>query len=186
MFSLKHTFKKTLRLLFIDGVQLSQGYKSDYEETVNFLPLGPHDVSVLIQSVSEGWKAELTLEPPAVLNLGPLDWESSTLTTRPLLVQTFPSPFYMWANIVQVQLNMVRATDSFSAQSIFHSPSYTKCDSSFRTIKQNKSLLLVKNDCGCLILLAQKRSSQVAWFHSTSIFQWLYFYFLLECLAIYF
>ena len=64
-----------------------------------------------------------------------------------------------------------RATDSFYAQSTFHSPSYTKCHSSFGTVKQNKSPLLVNNNCGCLILLAQKKSSQVAWFHSASIFQ---------------
>ena len=42
--------------------------------------------------------------------------------------------------------------------------------------KQNKSLLLVNNNCGCLILLVQKKPSQVAWFDSTSIFQRLNFY----------
>ena len=57
--------------------------------------------------------------------------------------------------------------------------------SSFRTIKQNKSLLLVNNN-GCLILSTQKKSSQVVWFHSTSIFQRLFFYYLLEWVAIYF
>ena len=31
-----------------------------------------------------------------------------------------------------------------------------------------------------------KNCSQVAWLHSTSIFQRLYFYFVLDCLAIYF
>ena len=34
------------------------------------------------------------------------------------------------------------------------------------------------------MLLAQKKSSQVAWFHSTSIFQRLFFYFVLECLDV--
>ena len=61
-----------------------------------------------------------------------------------------------------------------------------KSYSYFRTNKQNKNLLLVKNNGGCLILLAQKKSSEVAWFHSTSISQQLYFYFVLKCLAIYF
>ena len=32
----------------MDGVQLSQGYKSHYDKTVNFLPLDPHDFLVLI------------------------------------------------------------------------------------------------------------------------------------------
>ena len=40
---------------------------------------------VLILSTSEWWKAESTLEPPVVLSTEPLDWESSALTTRPLL-----------------------------------------------------------------------------------------------------
>ena len=51
MFSLKllaSYFKKTLRLLFMDGVQLSQGHKSLYEETVYFLRLCPHYFLVLI------------------------------------------------------------------------------------------------------------------------------------------
>ena len=48
------------------------------------LPLSPQKFLVLTLSTSEGWKAESTLEPPVVLNTGPLDWESSTLTTRPL------------------------------------------------------------------------------------------------------
>ena len=53
--------------------------QSNYEETVDFLPLDPHNYLVPIQSASEGWKTELTLEPSAVLNLEPLDWESRTL-----------------------------------------------------------------------------------------------------------
>ena len=72
----------------------------------------------------------------------------------------------------------VRAADAFS-------PHYTNFQSSFRTIKQNKSLLLVTNN-DCLILLAPKKSSQVVWFHSTSIFQRLFFCYLLKCVAIYF
>ena len=37
-----------------------------------------------------------------------------------------------------------------------------------------------------MILLAQKKSSQLVRFHSTSIFQRLFFYYLLEWVAIYF
>ena len=48
------------------------------------LPLSPQKFLILTLSTSEGWKTESTLEPPVVLNTGPLDWESSTLTTRPL------------------------------------------------------------------------------------------------------
>ena len=87
---------------------------------------------------------------------------------------------------MQFQQYTVRTTDSVSAQSISHSPSNTKCHSSFQTVKQNKNLLLVNNNFGCLVLFAQEKSGQVTWFHSTSIFQRLYLYFLHECLAIYF
>ena len=78
------TLKKTLILwpLFMDGVQLPQG-KSHFEEAVYFLPLISQKFLRLIFSTSEGWKAESTLEPPVVLNTGPLDWQSSALTTRP-------------------------------------------------------------------------------------------------------
>ena len=63
--------------------------------------------------------------------------------------------------------------------------SYTKCCSFFRTIKQNKSLLVNKN-CSCLILLAQKKMQLSNVFHSTSIFRRLYFYFVLKYFTIYF
>ena len=53
---------KTLWPLFMDGVQLPQGY-SHFGEAVYFLPLSSQKFLVLILSTSEGWKAELTLEP---------------------------------------------------------------------------------------------------------------------------
>ena len=68
----------------MDGVQLPQGY-SHFEEAVYFLPFSSQKFLVLILSTLEGWKAESTLEPPSGLITGPLDWESSALTTRPLL-----------------------------------------------------------------------------------------------------
>ena len=48
----------------MDGVQLPQG-QSHSEEAVYFLPLSSQKLLVLILSTSEGWKAELTLEPPS-------------------------------------------------------------------------------------------------------------------------
>ena len=47
----------------MDGVQLPQGY-DHFEEAVYFLPLSSQKFLVLILSTTEGWKAELTLEPP--------------------------------------------------------------------------------------------------------------------------
>ena len=47
----------------MDGAQLPQGY-SHFKEVVYFLPLSSQKFLVLILSTSEGWKTELTLEPP--------------------------------------------------------------------------------------------------------------------------
>ena len=59
------------------GVQLPQGL-SHFEEAVSFLPLSSQKFLVLILS---------TLEPPSGFDTRPLDWESSDLTTRPLLLK---------------------------------------------------------------------------------------------------
>ena len=56
--------KKTLWPLFMDGVQLPQGY-SHFEEAVYFLPFSSQKVLVLILLTSEGWQAESTLELPS-------------------------------------------------------------------------------------------------------------------------
>ena len=56
--------KQTLWPLFMDGVQLPQGY-SHFEEAVYFLPFSYQKFLVLILSTSEGWKDESTLEPPS-------------------------------------------------------------------------------------------------------------------------
>ena len=47
----------------MDGVQLPQDL-CHFEEKVYFLPQGSQKFLVLILLTSEGWKAELTLEPP--------------------------------------------------------------------------------------------------------------------------
>ena len=56
--------KKTLWSVFMDGVQLPQGY-SHFEEAVYFLPLSSQTFLVLVLSTSEGRKAESTFEPPS-------------------------------------------------------------------------------------------------------------------------
>ena len=73
--------KKTLWPLFMDGVQLPQGY-SHFEEVVYFLPLSSQKFLALILLNSEGWKGWPWIHP-VVLNMGPLDWESNALSTRP-------------------------------------------------------------------------------------------------------
>ena len=65
----KDSFKKTLWPLFMDGVQLPQGY-SHFEEAVYFLLLSSQTFLVLILPTSEGWKTESTLEPPTGFERG--------------------------------------------------------------------------------------------------------------------
>ena len=48
----------------MDEVQVPQGY-SHFKEAVYFLPFSSQKFLVLILSTSEGWKAELTLQPPS-------------------------------------------------------------------------------------------------------------------------
>ena len=131
------TFKKTLTAPFYGWGSTVSRLQSHYKETVYFLPLGPQDFLVLIQYSFSPRKGPWSHS--AVLNRGSLDWESSSLTIRPLLFRVTHRFLYM-SKHYSISVIQVRATDPFSAQSIFHSPSYTKCYSSFRTIKQSKSI----------------------------------------------
>ena len=70
----------TLWSLFMDGVQLPQGY-SHFEEAVYFLPLSSQ---IFWYSLYQPQKDERLSRPwshPVVLNTRLLDWESSALTT---------------------------------------------------------------------------------------------------------
>ena len=54
----------------MDGIQLPQNY-SQFEEAVYVLPFSSQKFLVLILSISEGWKAESTLEPPSTAAVDP-------------------------------------------------------------------------------------------------------------------
>ena len=68
--------------------------RSPCKETVYFLPLNPLEFLVLILSTSEGWKAELTLEPPSGFELETLD--SSNFTKKWILLQVL---FQIFCNL---------------------------------------------------------------------------------------
>ena len=74
----KNCKKKSLWPLFMDGVQLPQGY-SHFEEAVYFLP------------TSEGWKAESTLEPPSGFEHGTPKTEMAKNYGRAILECTHKS-----------------------------------------------------------------------------------------------
>ena len=80
--------------------------QSHNKKTVYFLPLSPQKFLVLIWSTLEGWKTDLTLSCLLVFNPGPLDWENSTITTRPLLLKILNSLNLQqhWANAAAVPL----------------------------------------------------------------------------------
>ena len=57
-----------------------------YENSVYFLPLSTQKILVLIWLTLDRWKAVIRpWSHQVVLNLGPLDWESSALINWPLL-----------------------------------------------------------------------------------------------------
>ena len=75
---------KTLWPLFMDGVQLPQGY-SHFEEAVYFYHSVPRNSWYSFYRPRNDDRLSRPWSHPVFLNTGPLDWESSTLTTRPLL-----------------------------------------------------------------------------------------------------
>ena len=76
--------KKTLWPLFMDGVQLPQGY-SHFEDTIYFLPFSSQKSWYSFYRPRKDERLSRPCRHPVVLNTGLLDWESSVLTTRPLL-----------------------------------------------------------------------------------------------------
>ena len=74
---------KTLRPLFMDGVQLPQGQRH-FEEAVYFFPLSPQKFLVLTLPRKDE-RLSRPCSHPVVLNTRPMDWESSTLITTSLL-----------------------------------------------------------------------------------------------------
>ena len=89
MFKQKVESKKKTNFMapfFMDGVQLPQGY-STLRRQFTFYHSVPRNSWC---SFYQLWKDERLSRPwsyPVVLNMGPLDWESSILSTRPLLLK---------------------------------------------------------------------------------------------------
>ena len=130
--------------LFMDRVQLPQG-QSHFEEAIYFLPVSCQKYLVLILSTSEGCKAELILKPPSGLNVGPLDWESSAITTRPLIHKGKSN--FIYTRFVDNQKIFV-GVNSFQSSITFHietslliystnqmSGFYMKCNTRLKWVK---------------------------------------------------
>ena len=76
---------KTFVVTFYGWGSTASRLQSHFEETLYFLPFSSQDLLVLVESTSGGWRLSQPWSYPVVLNLGPLDWESTAITTRPLL-----------------------------------------------------------------------------------------------------
>ena len=87
MFSLKLLLKKkTLRPLFMDGVQLSQGYTVTTRRQFAFSHWVPRASRYSFGRPQKDKRLSWPWSHATVLNLVTLDWKSSTLMIRPLLV----------------------------------------------------------------------------------------------------
>ena len=75
----------------MDGVQLPQG-QSHFKEAVYFLPLVPRNSWYSFYRPRKDERLSRPWSHSMVLNTGPLDWETSILTTRPLLQKTYFPP----------------------------------------------------------------------------------------------
>ena len=76
-------FKKNFMASFIDDVQLSQGYRTTPRRQFTLYPSVPRSSWYSFNRPRKDEKLSWPRNHPVVLNLGTLDLESSTLTTRP-------------------------------------------------------------------------------------------------------
>ena len=68
------------------GVQLPQDYKATIRRQFTFYHSAPRRSWYQLNRPWKGERLSLPWSQPVVLNSGPVDWESSTLTTRRLLL----------------------------------------------------------------------------------------------------
>ena len=123
--------KKTLWSLFIYGFNCLKA-RATSRRKFNFFPQSSQKSQVPILLTLEEWMAESTLEPPSgFLSMGPLDWESSTLTNRPLLL-------LMQKNLLAIHFLPIMKIGS-SAKFCNHSKGYQN----WRTLKFKRTLNLI-------------------------------------------
>ena len=87
----------------MDGVQLPQGY-SHFEEVVYFYHSVPRNSWYSFYRPRKNERLSRPWSHPLVLDTGHLDWESSALTTRPLLHELISLPSNE-VNVVKISEN---------------------------------------------------------------------------------
>ena len=75
----------TLWPLFVDGVLLPQGYRATSRRQFTFYHQVPRTSWYSFDRLRKDERLSRPWSHPVVLNTEPLDWESSALTSRPLL-----------------------------------------------------------------------------------------------------
>ena len=83
IFASIYFLKKTLWPLFMDGAQLSQGYRATTRRQFTFYHLVPRGSCYSFNWPQKDERLSWPWSHPLVSNTGPLDWESSALTVRP-------------------------------------------------------------------------------------------------------
>ena len=99
----KKSLKKNFMATFYGWGWTTSRVQSHYEQTVYFLPLSSQKFLVLDQPRKDE-RLSWHWSHPAVLNMGPLNWESSALTTRPLLYKKSISCSQVWVKSVHRRL----------------------------------------------------------------------------------
>ena len=83
-------FKKTLWPLFVDVVQLSQGYRATTRRQFTFCHSVPRNSRYSTDGPRKEERLSWPWSHPVVLSPGPLDWESSALTLpAPCISESF-------------------------------------------------------------------------------------------------
>ena len=92
----KTFFKNFMVHFFVDGVQLSQGYKATTRRQFTFYHWLPRNSWYSYDRPRKDERLSQTWSHPVGLNTGPLDWKSSAITTRPLFHYASVLFRYQW------------------------------------------------------------------------------------------
>ena len=120
--------------------------QSNHEEVVYFLPLSSQNSWYSLDQLRKDERLGWHWSHPVVLNMGPLDWESSTLTTRPSKAR--PMEISNTQSIDEdinlcVSEKYLRSNNSFSYGVSEFWLQYSKCFPSFTTTEYLKATELI-------------------------------------------
>ena len=98
-----------LKTLYGSSLWMGFNYLKASRSQFNFLLLSFQKFLLLIWSISKGERLNRHCSHPMVLNTGPLDWESSALTTRPLLTVYALKMQYIYVTFCETAISWHKA-----------------------------------------------------------------------------